>query len=119
MGLRRINKNNIIAIDTKFCDCSKIAGDVAAYCDTVLTGYYDNKNVYPNSDSNGILLISFDTDDEFAVTGMLKIKNFIIKNVKKNKKSCCWVRISDDFKTTEIIGDISAFDISMRPYIMV
>ncbi len=50
---------------------------------------------------------------------MLKIKKFIIKNVKKDKRSCCWIRISDDFKTTEIIGDISAFDISLRPYIMV
>ncbi len=119
MGLRRINKNNIIAIDTKICDCSEIAFEVALYCDTVLTGIIDGKKLVPNSDSNGILLISFDTDDEFAVTGMLKIKKFIIKNVKKDKRSCCWIRISDDFKTTEIIGDISAFDISLRPYIMV
>jgi len=86
MELRRINKNNVIAIDTKICDCSIIADDIAAYCDTVLTGYYDNDNVYPNSDSNGILLISFDTDDEFAATGMMKIKKFIIKNVKKIKE---------------------------------
>ncbi len=46
MGLRRINKNNIIAIDTKICNCSEIAGDVAVYCDTVLTGIIDSEKLF-------------------------------------------------------------------------